>query len=297
MGQIELIHVLLLVKHTMETEDKSGPGVGLNDTLFALWQIHFEQCLDIALANDNSKCESDNLFLDDNKNEIDDPDIDIDDTKQRLLNILANIKFFGLTQYAHSHRSALRLSSPNNTSEAGKFWCRLNINELIKNKHDTEYKNNKFINILFHIDPNAEMNWSHGNKTKMHAVKVTTCVFAQYPNLVYNALFDLGYFTESDLIYIILDYLSFDDYTREQSENVLPSNIKPMTITKNEMMKYDLITFHREVVFEDKSKQFAQFGNNKSYISNAYGQIDERLFCLMLVLFRILWRTGIRPFR
>merc|ERR1712129_276123 len=88
--------------------------------------------------------------------------------------------------------------------------------------------------------------------------------------------------TESDLIYIILDYLSFDDYTREQSENVLSSNIKPMTITKNEMMKYDLITFHREVVFEDKSKQFAEFGNNKSYISNAYGQIDERLFCLML---------------
>merc|ERR1712232_117164 len=49
------------------------------------------------------------------------------------------------------------------------------------------------------------------------------------------------------------------------------------------MMKYDLITFYREVLFdEDKSRQFGEFDHNQTFISNAYGEIEQRSFYLIL---------------
>ena len=255
-------------------DSKETLGVGLNETLGVLWKLHHEQCLASAIENNRV---SDVLFLDDDDNYDDDDKNEFDNKRmKRLLNILCNIKFFGLTQYGHSK---IALNSGTNVSDPAKFWCRMNINELIANsKQKNNYKNNKFINIQFVIDPHAEMSWF--NKIKSHSVKVTTCTFGQFPNLIYNELFE--YFTESDLIYIILDYLSFDDYCRESSENKMKDNIIPMTMTRREMMKYDLITFHREVVFDDNSKQFAEFDNNQRFISDAYGGIEWREFGLIL---------------
>merc|ERR1712228_1034049 len=99
-------------------------------------------------------------------------------------------------------------------------------------------------------------------------IKVITCTFAQCANVIYN---ELGaWFRESALADVVFDYLSFADC----SDNKVIDNIKPQTMTKTEMMEYDFITIHREYTFDDNSKQFEEFGNNRTFIRIAFGMDD-----------------------
>merc|ERR1712228_474062 len=109
-------------------------------------------------------------------------------------------------------------------------------------------------------------------------IKVITCTFAQCANVIYN---ELGaWFRESALADVVFNYLSFADC----SDNKVIDNIKPQTMTKTEMMEYDFITIHREYTFDDNSKQFEEFGNNRFFLQRAFGLpvIDDYPFRVIL---------------
>lgn len=288
-------------------EEKTGLDISLG--LMKIWKLNYESCLKHAFdSNDQEDNHDDNDNLDNDELFINE-DIKYDDTKdlndkKELLQILSTIKFFSLTTYSMNGGDPKNNHDKDDLhiTECAKFLCRINILDLIKDRKFNIYNNNKYIYIEFIIDANSTLE-SYDIcflKSRTKNIKLTNCVFAQFPNHIYNQLF--VYIQESDLIYIIIDYLPKQDCIKQTSQKKLTRNIKKQTITRKQMLQYDLITIHKELIIQndiefksktkdeyndnndtdEPNKYIIDYKNNRKFICNSYGNINENKLMIIL---------------
>ena len=287
---------------------KKRTGLDINLGLIKLWKKYSKLCLQHAIElndndlNNNTLNNNDNLFIED---DIKHDDIKYkleNNEKNQLLQILSGIKFFNLILFGENdikNRDCVQIT------DCAKFLCRINITDLMKDKKENIYNYNKYIHIEFIIDNGSNCSLDSFDinylKHRNRNVSICKCFFVQFPNHIYNELFI--YIKEQDLIYTIIDYLSFQDYTKnDNSKNYLKYNLKPQTITKLEMLQYKFIAIYKELIISnnndnndddddvnggndggnDNDEYFIKYKNNIKFICNSYGNIDYNKFILIL---------------
>lgn len=141
------------------------------------------------------------------------------------------------------------------------FWCRLNSQCVMLPKQQN------YRELHIHFGCRDGTLWDR-------PVQSTTCLFAQFPNGIYNAL--SPFLQEvSDLIYVVMDYLNVDEYAANKACHTYEDNLQRGLRSSDLMPCFKVVAIAAAGEDANSEYLYADFGRTQDFICDSYGGLDR----------------------